>query len=288
MLIILLILVGVGVLAREYKNSLGVWEDNRFNMVAIDQKSGAISFVTYDPVEEKTLVINYPQNLIINSRSVGEYNVGTLYRLGAYEKKGGEFAKRKVQGFMRTPIQGYLAGEGTLRTMLWKNIWKSRRESNLSRIDSWYMWSVVTKHSLINVNEEELIRAGIIISRQDEAKYDYSAERLEQYLGERLFDWMVGREGATVAVVNMSGVDGLGSDLGRFLTNMGLDVIAVRSGNEAREETKIWSDRESKKEIALDGIRRVFEFDEAEESDLTKEFRADIVIEVGKDALSLF
>lgn len=287
-LILLLIAIICGFGVKEYHKSLGIWEENRFNMIIVSRESNQIYFLTYDPIEEKTIVINFPPNLTIDSRSVGEYSVGSLYQLGAYENKGAEFAKQKVQGFMKTPISGYLAGEGNIGNMLWRNIWSKKRESNLSRLDSWYLWSVFGKHTVNYMGEDELIRAGVIRLRDDEDKYDYSSERLEQYLGTRLFDWKVGKEGATVAIVNMSGIDGMGTDIGRFLTNMGLDVIAIRSGDNVIEKTKILVDPNNTRDIALQSLNKVFDFQDAEESTKPKDFRSDIVIEVGRDALSLF
>lgn len=275
-------------MAREYQQSFKVWDSARFNWVWVNEETSAVSFASYDPVEQKTLVINYPSNLIINSRSVGEYRVGTLYKLGGYEGKGGEFARRKVQGFMRTPITGYTVGGPSLRSGLLQAILKARRESNLSRLDAWYLWLVLGKQSMTSVGEDELIRSGVITKNEEEDNYDYSAERLAQFLGERLFDWKVGKEGATVAVVNMSGIDGMAADMARFLTNMGLDVVAVRSGSEVSDKTKILTDPEMQKRIALASLTKVFDFGEAVRDPKTREYRADIVIEVGTDALSLF
>ncbi len=97
----------------------------------------------------------------------------------------------------------------------------------------------------------------------------------------------MGIEGATVAVINESGIDGMGSDMAGFLTNMGLDVVVVRSGKENRDTTKIAANNIKEKLSSLRLIDRAFGFGEATQED-TQEYRADIVFWVGKDATDLF
>lgn len=287
------ILIVVGALVGEWRKSLGVWEAARFNLVYVDNEGKRVSVVSFDPVEQKVLLLEYPESLSIDSRSVGTYKIGSLYPLGTYKQQGGEFARRKVQGFMRMPITGYLVGSNqsgnvvkSLSRTLIEGLWR-KNETNLSRFDKYILWQQLKKYNASEVGEDELIRAGIIVKKSDGDGYGYMPERLAEYVGKQFFDWGVGIEGATVAVINESTIDGLGSDMAGFLTNMGLDVVVVRSGESMRKVTKIVVAEPKKHERSLRLIDRAFGFDSAEQG-ATDEYRADIVVWVGSDAQDLF
>lgn len=286
-------LIILGMVAVEWKKSLGVWESARFNLLYVDNNGTRVSVVSFDPVEQKVLMLEYPGTLSINTRSVGEYKISNLYTLGKYKQQGGEFARRKVQGFMRMPITGYLVDQshnesvarGLSRGLL-KGMWR-RSETNLSRIDQYILWQQLRRYNASEVGEDELLRAGIIVKQSTGEGYGYMAERLSQYVGKQFFDWGVGIEGATVAVINESGIDGLGNDMAGFLTNMGLDVVVVRSGGSERSSTKIEAANLEKHAQSLRLIDRAFGFGRPN-SGKTDEYRADIVVWVGSDAKELF
>lgn len=292
--LLLLIMIATGMWIREVKVSL-VDPEARFNLLLVDQEGKRVSVVSYDPVEQKELVITYPPNLAIASRSVGEYEMNQLYALGSYKNSGGEFARRKVQGFMRLPIVGYIVKTGSsdsieksLRQVLVKRVWSSKIESNLSRFDAVRLWWSSVHFSAKVVGEDELIRSGIIKAKTDHPdEYTYEPERLATYVGNSFFDWGVGVEGATVAIVNDSGVDGLGSDLASFVESMGLDVINVKSGSQTEEHThyQVQSPKAYPKTIKL--IENVFDFPKYLVGD-NSEYRADIVFWAGSDSLELF
>jgi len=288
----LVILIVIGLVARELRSSV-VSTETRFNLLYIDDGGRRVSVVTVDPVEEKVLIITYPEKLAISSRSVGEYEIGSLYKLGSYKGQGGEFARRKVQGFMRLPIVGYLVnleGKGkindSLKVAMLNAIWRRNIENNLTVIDAYRLTKSLGNFSAKNVSEDELIRAGVIVVN-NEQKLGYAPLSLSSYVGKSFFDWGIGREGVTVAIVNESGESGLGSDMAEFLDNMGLDVITVKSGNNISEETRMLVGDPNNAEITLKFMRRVFNFVTYEEGDTT-EHRADIVVRVGRDALELF
>ncbi len=281
----LTLMVVIGIFIKELKTSI-VSPETRFNLVYIDEGGKRVSVVTVDPVEEKVMIITYPEKLAITSRSVGEYEIGSLYKLGSYKSQGGEFARRKVQGFMRLPIVGYLVnldGGGSvndsLKNSMLKAIWSSRYENNLTIIDAYRLSQAIRSYSGKNVDEDELVRAGVIVRNSPLA--------LSSYVGKSFFDWGVGREGVTVSIINESGESGLGSDMAEFLDNMGLDVITVKSGSVITDTTKTVVNDPAASRATLTFMSRVFNFKPYVVGD-TAEYRAGIVMWVGKDALELF
>lgn len=289
----LVIMVLVGIFIKELRASI-VSPETRFNLVYIDEGGRRVSVATVDPVEEKVMIITYPEKLAITSRSVGEYEIGSLYKLGSYKSQGGEFARRKVQGFMRLPIVGYLVnveGSGSinesLKDSMLKAIWSRSLESNLTVIDAYRLSQALRSYSGKNVGDEELFRAGVIVRDKDDNKLSYNPLALSSYVGKSFFDWGVGREGVTVSIINESGESGLGSDMAEFLDNMGLDVITVKSGNVISDTTKTIVADPKSSQMTLTFMSRVFNFRPYEIGDTT-EYRAGIVMWVGKDALELF
>ena len=288
----LVIMVVIGIIIKELRASV-VDPATRFNLVYIDEGGKRVSVVTTDPVEEKVMIITYPEKLAITSRSVGEYEIGSLYKLGSYKSQGGEFARRKVQGFMRLPIVGYLVnldGSGSVESSLKKSmlnaLWSNRHENNLTSIDAYRLSQAISSYSGRNVGEDELVRTGVIVRNKDE-KLSYSPLALSSYVGKSFFDWGVGREGVTVSIINESGESGLGSDMAEFLDNMGLDVITVKSGSVISDTTKMIVNDPKSSRATLTFMNRVFNFKPYVVGD-TAEYRSGIVMWVGKDALELF
>ncbi len=285
-------LIAVGTVSKVMKESI-VSPDARFNLVYIDQGGSRVSVATFDPVEEKVMIITYPETLAITSRSVGEYKVGSLYKLGSYKNQGGEFARRKVQGFMKLPIVGYLVNleeegsvDSALISSLYRAMWKRGSEDNLTLFDTYRIASYMRSYSHRLVGQEDLVRAGVIVAN-DKDKLEYAPLALSSYVGKSFFDWGVGKEGVTVSIINESGESGLGSDMAQFLDNMGLDVITVRSGSQVSDTTRMIVADPKTATLTLTLMERVFRFKSYEVGD-TAEYRAGIVMWVGKDALELF
>lgn len=267
--LILFILIGLGLVATEWKtNILASYPNYRFNMIKVDLDKG-ITFVSYDPVEQVILNIPLPPTLNIKSRSNGEYAITSLYKLGAYEGNGGGFARQKIQGFMRIPIAGYEISNG---------------ETNLSLFDKLLLSYRQIRYKHKQVSEEELIRSGVIVN------HVYHPERLREFVGSRLFDWGIGAASQTVAVVNASGVDGLGSDMADFLTNIGMDVVMVRSSTKDQISDKSsWQAKDKKVASELNYIfENLFGMEAPTIGNVGEEYRANVVVIVGKDTRELF
>ncbi|EKD79851.1 MAG: hypothetical protein ACD_40C00283G0009 [uncultured bacterium] len=288
----MLVLTGLGV--REWRASLVVNQPRgRFNMVMIKPESG-LSFVSFDQTEKSLIMLQFPNKVSINARDSGVYDISSLYKLGSYQGNGGEFAARKVQGFMRVPIPGYLVVKGDggqaksrLRKGLLRTIFGGG-ETNLSRFDMAVLWYRAINYRYREIGEEELIRAAVIEKEQD--KMIYHPERLQDYVGTRFFDWRIGEEGITAAIINASGVDGLGSDMADFLTNLGMDVVMVRSGrSEDEQPTSLWQVGNEKKGTELSYIfQNLLGFGSPKIEVVPGEYRAEVLVIVGEDTKELF
>ncbi len=290
--VFVLVITGMGV--KEWRSSQLINQpQGRFNMVMIRPESELI-FVSFDQTEKSLIMLQFPNQVSINARSSGVYDIASLYNLGAYQGNGGEFAARKVQGFMRVPVPGYLVLRGKtgqaksiLRRGLLKTIF-GRAETNLSRFDAAVLWYWAQNYRHREIGEEELIRAAVIEKEQE--KMIYHPERLQDYVGTRFFDWRIGEEGITVAVINASGVDGLGNDMADFLTNLGMDVLMVRSEQSGQKQTtSLWQVGKEKQIKELNYIfQNLFDFGPPKIEEVRGEYRSEVLVIVGEDAKDLF
>jgi len=280
---LVVLLVVVGLIVREYRQSQVVGHAKyRFNMAAINPDKG-VTFVSYDPAERSALIIPFPTELAITSRTSGEYSISSLYKLGSYTGEGGRFARQKIQGFMRVPVPGYIVGKGGYKSQLFKAIFSSS-ETSLSKFDAFVLLLRSGSYKTRIVEEKELVRAGVIEDNK------YKGERLQEYVGSRLFDWGIGGQEITVSIINESGENGLGSDMADFLTNLGLDVVMVRSGNnnEILEKSE-WVIDEAATAGELTYIfQNLFELSDPKIEKISGEYRSQVLIKVGKDTKNLF
>jgi hypothetical protein len=280
---LVVILVVAGLFVKEYKKSQVVGHSKyRFNLATINPDKG-VTFVSFDPAERSVLLIPFPTNLAITSRSSGEYSISSLYKLGSYTGQGGRFARQKIQGFMRVPVPGYIVGKGGYKSQLFKAIF-SGGETSLSRFDALVLLLRSSSYKTRIVEEKELIRAGVIEDNK------YKSERLQEYVGSRLFDWGIGGKEIMVSIVNASGENGLGSDMAEFLTNLGLDVVMVRSANsDAILEHSEWQIEDIDKQDEFGYIfQNLFELPKPIIEKIGGEYRSQVLIKVGKDAKNLF
>lgn len=286
--LVVLVLGGLGL--KEYRTSQIVGHAQyRFNLAMIGESSG-ITFLSFDPAEKSVLSLTFPNDLAIKSRTSGEYSISSLYKLGSYSGKGGMFARQKVQGFMRVPIPGYIVttskkavSKSGFRMAMIKTMF-GKTDTSLSRFDAVMLFARSGKYAWREVQEEELVRAGVIADKT------YHPERMQEYVGSRLFDWSIGSENITVAVINASGENGLGSDIADFLTNLGLDVVMVRSvSSDSQVEKSEWQVGNEKIAEELGYVfENLFSFNQPKLENVPEEYRATVLIRIGKDAKELF
>jgi len=288
----LLILIGAGLGVKEYNNSLlAPQQSSRFNLVLIRPEE-EISLISWDPVEHSMTAWTFPAGASIRGRNSGLYEVGSLYQLGSYDGKGGMFARQKIQGFLRVPVAGFLVvGEGgeNVRGNLWRGLAFSwgEKQTNLSLIDRVLLWMRMN-YSFRQVEKGELVRAGVI--EESGGKVQYRFDRLQEYVGSRLFDWQLGSEVIAVAVINASGKDGLGSDVADYLSNWGLDVVMVRTANNTEmQEKSSWQIGSTKDAKKLNYVfSQLLSLGEARIAPVPVEYRATVLLTVGADAEELF
>lgn len=260
----------------------------RYNLALVGE--GRVTFVSVDREEKTITALVYPPQLAIRSRSEGQYTLDKLYTLGTYTGNPGEFARVKMQGFMKTLVQSYLVYQGevgrvSLARALLESLPAGESRSNLGVLDKLILLKRALSYDLRLVEGTELEREGIIVNDEKNGM-GYNEDRLQQYVAARFFDWRLGELGILAAVVNESQETGLASDVAKFLENSGVDVVAVRNGEAVRENTEVIVASE---ELAaqLAPLLEGFGWDKVTVGD-TSEWRAGVVVKLGRDVLALF
>ncbi|MEI6690882.1 MAG: LytR C-terminal domain-containing protein [bacterium] len=275
---------------QEYRKSIIVGSGIRSNLV-MAEPTGEVAVVSFDPSEKRITELTL-EDVAIKSRSIGEYKLSQLYRLGSYDGSGGEFVRRKMQGFLRLPLVDYIVvddmGPNGLRKALLLQIVFANRAS-MSRIDALTLWFSSWSMMWRNVPFDTLIKDGVFVKNTE--GFEVSNSRLQQFVGLRLFDWTVGGEGVTVAIINETEIEGLGNDIAKFLTNVGMDVVSVRSGDgQQSDKTSVLFSHKPKDMLATDrvlhfifGRKEIFQYEQN-----LSEYRSDVVIKIGKDVMEMF
>lgn len=264
----------------------------RFNFVVFTNQ-GDVGFVSLDSVEKNISFVEFPKELAIDSRSVGEYRIDRLEKLASYEEESGLFVKRKIQGFLRVPVSGYIYAkkdakikEVVRQAVFWKLLKRGEVVSDLSIFDLGLIAVRSRSYVEFNEGEKKLVKEGILVKKGD--GYGYNRKRLSEFVGERYFDWLVGEEDVTVAVVDESGLPGLGEDVSDFVQNLGAKVVLVREEESERKESFLRV--KNKKLKGSETIKAMNEFLGVGRVEVgkTESFRSEVVLFLGSDMEKLF
>lgn len=292
--IFLALLIVAGSIINSLRASQIIGNNYRYNLVLAAPDEPVI-FASFDPQEKQVFTISYPTELEIKSRSVGTYTIGNLYKLGEYEGAPENLVRRKVQGFMRVPVQGFVGYKALTNKMadkeivlnsLMRNWIRHDQPTTLGRLDSLVLYIKAKQFDWQISGVDELVRAGVIVKKDN--VYASVQERLKQFLGTKVFDWELGSKSPTVVIINESSEDGLGGEMAEFLGNLGFDIVAVKSTQEQRELTIVeyTADAENPKEIGK-VMKNLFGWVNMTESN-SQEYRAQYVVRLGKDTIQLF
>ena len=281
-------LLGLGVVAGwlvyEMATAKLGWQKRRINLLFIGKgKDGVV--VSVDQIGMKVDSLDFPQDSLLKSKSKGYYQVGKLMALAEYEPRPMSFVVAKFQGFLKIPIQAYCRVRkevelGEKVGLGW--VWRCR-ETNLNFLDKLRLSYLLHKYSLDSKTESDWWRLGILVGD----KKEYDSLRLEEYMKDRFFDWLVAKEGLEIAVVDESGHD-LGEDLATLLENLGIHVVMVKTKDQVRPRSELRvSRRELLKSWSVAAVKESLKVDKVAVGRVD-EYRADLVILVGRDLLSLF
>ncbi|MBU1323032.1 LytR C-terminal domain-containing protein [Patescibacteria group bacterium] len=225
------------------------------------------------PNQKKLITLIIPDNTMVQvGFGFGEYRINKIYELGKLENQAGKVLTRTVQELLGVGIKGWQAGT----------------KSNLS----WWDKVRIKWLETLAVNQTEVIelkdKAAWQAEHLSDASLVYRVNQvwLDELVHQEIFDQEISQEELTVAVLNASGVDGVANNIGRLISNLGIEVrlvsnLAIQDQSEVVISQKSLKDTKTLKKIVDSlgiGTIRV---------DDILEYRSDVVVIIGRDYANL-
>ncbi len=212
---------------------------------------------TIDSSDGSIVNIRIPSDAYVSAPyGLGQYRIGVLWRLGKIEKKSGAVLAGAVKTFLGAPVDGWIGKENDtpkidesglrLVEMLKQTFFTPRSffqnsPTNLSPLQRLYLWwhlgharaaSVVT----VDLRSEQVFTP---IGLADDTEAVIGDIALVDKVSQRLFrESSIEDNSIVFRVYNSSKAIGLGNNVARILTNIGLHVISVGNG-EAKKACSI-------------------------------------------------
>jgi len=249
-----------------------IW-DGRSRIGIVSMKENELDITVFLPKQEKTVSFKAPLNTMGETPfGFGEYQLGSVYALGKLENEGGKLLMRTVQDNFSIFVSGFRVEGGS--NLTW---WDSLRVW-------WYEVLVASKKEVVDLSKEQVFEASTLA---DGTKvFRIKTLLLDEVINQELFDEEMLQEELEVAVLNASGESGVASKVSRLIRNLGGDVTVV-SSLEPVEVSKIQVTKESDlKSYTVEFLSSILSIEQVELVADSK-FRADVVVVIGKDDLSL-
>ena len=202
----------------------------------------------------------------------GEYQLGYIYKLGKLEDEGGRLLMRTVENNFAVSISGFKALGNSKLT--W---WDSLRVGGFGAVGS----SSKTLIDLLSLQtfDNSSLADGTSVFR---IKTIY----MDELINHELFDEKLLHEEFEIGVINSSEGAGVASNVSRIIRNIGGDVTLV-SNSDSSEVSRIQvKNSDILKSYTVEVLSRTFDVSRVEVVE-NSQFRADVVVIIGKDYLSL-
>lgn len=261
-----------------------------------DGTDGEVYLVSYLPAEQLS-VVALPSALQIEAvGGFGPWRVGSLYKLGELEGRGGALLSGTLAEFFGVGVDGWIVFSGkvevsgetakaALRPLLLKPVF-GRGRTNLGLWDLLRLWSSigsvrassaeVVELSSIGVLHEEILPDGSKAYRTDPEWLDQLARRL-------LASPELSREGLAIAVLNATEHQRLGNRATRVVENMGGNVVSVSDFPTIEERSTIIVSNDSlRSSITVSELSKFFSVGKVSVGE-TMDRRADLLLVIGEE-----
>lgn len=273
-------------------------------------KSSQISIVSFDPKEKRVVILKIPNDAYMDlPKGFGSWRVGSIFDLGQGEDPpiGSKLLKESISRLLGLPVDGVLiVKEGKdlgsfdeiLETwakspsapysFLLKIGFASKIESDLTPLELLSLFKDISGVRVDKVISLDLERSNITKSKllADSSRVlGIDIVNLDLFIRENMAPSEVVKEQKTVALFNATPHSGLAGEAARVVTNLGGDVIIIRSFSRNLPRSVVVSKEESSTTkrlsqfFAPDCLREECLL----EDELIKSGRADINIVLGED-----
>ncbi len=177
----------------------------------------------------------------------------------------------ELQKDLEIPIDAYITGQpnGSVANALWQSMFSFHAKSNINFVDKMKLWFLAT-----SIHSDALSEDSVTLPISE----DVSTNILQKVF----LDKTIYQEAKTIAIVNASGISGMGGRLARLITDIGGNVIMVSTSQSLSEHSHVsYNGSYTYTNKRIDEIVHV---QENQSSD--KPVIADIMIVIGTDFTS--
>lgn len=275
--------------------------NGEFNLNLIVKKNSSVSLVSYNPKEEKLIILKIPPTVLVEvPGGFGNWQIRSVYELGESGKKGEgvSLLKMTVGSFLAIPIDGFLdmgdldkdADIEKLVELLQKNLIFALSSLPFIKTDL-TLWelirlkmgiSFVRFDKVLNLDLSTVLDRGTLADGTPTFTAD--PVKLDSMLTP-LADPAVKMEHKTIAVFNATEKLALAQKVARVITNLGGNVIITSNASQERDKSRIIGE----KSPTLERLNQILcvDCDKIKPSDWDGESRAEITIILGKDMTML-
>lgn len=245
--------------------------------------------VWFDPLARQVTLLNLPGSLPVRTKSPGNYTLSSLFGLSSLEQNDLWAYLQVLVRNTRIGIASLIFKEGvaapnpeTLKKFFVLSLLNGKTTWSATFSDRFaYIWFLVFTNPLI---KELKLPQSILTSDAglDDIAYD-------AFVAKNFPLVAVAKENLSLAVVNVSGVSKLASTVGRIFSVLGVNVLWVGdSPNLETKTTLMVKNQEVLNSKTVSLILRYLQVTPQILPEITKEYRADIVLFMGKADASSF
>ncbi|MBU1085028.1 MAG: hypothetical protein ABIJ43_06000 [Candidatus Beckwithbacteria bacterium] len=249
-----------------------IWDgSSRIGIVTFEKEE--LDLTVMLPKQKKIVSFKLPFNTLVEAPfGFGEYQLGNIYNLGKLENEGGKLLMKTIQNNFGVFVSGF----------------KVMGKSNLTWWDilriTWYESMVADKRKVVNLVNEQVLEEGNLA---DETKVlRIKTLLLDELINHELFDEKLLAEELEIAVLNASGGEGVAFNLSRLIRNIGGDVTVVSNLDVIEKSIIQINTEQNLKSYTVEVLASIFNIKKIELVE-NNQFRADVMVLIGKDYLSL-
>ncbi|HKY74375.1 MAG TPA: LytR C-terminal domain-containing protein [Patescibacteria group bacterium] len=263
----------------------------------------SLTVVTVRGKEKSVVILAIPDSMMIETLyNYGPYKASSLVGLSKLEKQPYTFLTRTLSFQLGIDVRDVivvnavvLGSPQSLRSLLVQTLFL-RTESSLSYIDRYRLWAFLGTLRKDQVSTVDLLSSNVLkksdSSISGEVVFHPDIVKFDTLVSQVFANTELQKEGTTVAVVNTTSESRLATRVARALGNMGVDVVNIAQQPSALDESKLYvRDKQARHSLVEDTVATLFQLSEKHieiSQQKTLEYRADVVVLLGKDAAYLF
>lgn len=275
-------------------------EQGKINFLLVDDEIYVFSF----SLKKELNVVFLPGEIYAAvPGGYGAYRLNQVYNLGKIEKQEGALLLGAVSKFLGAPLDGYIyipgleaeiksagdlkknfLGAGFPLELTRKLIGeKAKLETDISPVSLLRLWAGARTINLAQINFLDLAKSGLLekmVLADGSQALTINPERLDTLSKDVFRDFNFEKENYRVEIINTTKTAGLAREAARILTNSGVSVINLGTGEREIGKCEIRAPKELVKTYTVARVQEIFDcaFLEKVEKD-----RADVSMSLGRE-----